>query len=173
MRNGTLVGWIVVPSVALVVLVAGCSIFGEDREDVPAFLMSRAEVVRILNANMRAVDPDWTDADPGDLSSGGLTRDGCWTNPNTLMPEGPPWSYRIDNYVTPEIGEGAVGRLDEVVRRGFVRQAEVSPSDPRNAGVIDPRKFSVNVFFSKLSTSISSSSPCVRHPDPADDKGWR
>ncbi|MGC4934027.1 hypothetical protein ACLQ3C_10115 [Gordonia sp. DT30] len=162
-------------AIAAVLGLAGCGLT-EDQDDVPAVSMSRAEVVAILNANMRALDPEWRDSDPAKLSPGRLARHGCWTNPNTMMPDGPPWSYRIGPLTyggSPEKITRILRGVDTLGQRGF------SPIDPigmpsRGRGdryVRDARKFTVGVSFEGSDrVSVSASSPCVRHPNPADDE---
>ncbi|MGC4934026.1 hypothetical protein ACLQ3C_10110 [Gordonia sp. DT30] len=159
---------------AMILGLAGCGLT-EDQDDVPAVSMSRAEVVAILNANMRALDPEWRDLDPAELSAGRLTRSGCWTNPNTMMPDGPPWSYQIETgkYGGSEKITRILQGVDALGQRGF------SPIDPiampsrgwRDRHVRDARRFTVDVSFEGSDrVSVSASSPCVRHPDPADDE---
>lgn len=122
--------------------------------------MPESEVVERLNAAMRVVDPQWVDVVRGDNE---LQQIGCSTDPSTLMPDGPPWRYRMVRAAYPESSYPALrSGLDELASLGFSVGAPRRSDDRRDALATDPDGFSVTIrVLPGERVTVDADSPCV------------
>ncbi|MFE0751624.1 hypothetical protein [Gordonia sp. NPDC058843] len=152
-------------------LLSGCAV--ENPEDIPALSMSKEDVWIAVSGNMAAVDPDYVSTPMPSNTSMRFQQNGCATDPNTLMPSGPPWWYR-ENHT---LRDPAAERVDTVRRgvekllsEGFTRKQQSPTGDPRDLTVEDARGFAVGLHHTDFANggstvSVTSTSPCVRHPE--------
>ena len=152
--------------------VPGCSVLGDSADDVEAITMSRAEVVGIISGELEAV------RSTGELMSEPIPqRYGC-VSEYLSVPSGPPWWYKVLYwYDAPTAEQIAMWRtrIQGLSSKGYQQLPHGRRSDPRDVSIRNPQGFQVAMSFSSLSpdpaerVDITVTSPCVRHPDPADD----
>lgn len=141
----------------------------EDERAQSESSLSRADVSWILveNVNMADGRPVGS-ADPSEKPQ----RSGC------VVATDPPWRYTVRRtYVEP--GENLVARwrkgFDKLLGQGFVADNGPDTAGPYDVSMVDRRGFRVTISFvaptanSPRRVDISSTSPCLRHPDPLDD----
>lgn len=153
--------------------IAGCA---GDPDDISAVSMPRAEVWRIMQENLNAVDPK-VEVTPYPTNPNLVHRFGCATNAESWMPDGPPWRYReTEDYVglTSRESDRLISAVRSLAQRGFGIRENIERRDPRDVSATDSRGFSVSVYFEESPNrpsrmEIVSASPCVRHPDPAEN----
>ena len=163
--------WVVSACVVLAT-VPGCSVLGDPADDVEAITMSRAEVVGIISGELEAV------RSTGELMPEPIPqRYGC-VSEYMSVPSGPPWWYKVlDWYDAPTVEQITMWRtrIQWLSSKGYQQLPHGRRSDPRDVSMRNPQGFRVSMSFSSLSpdpserVDITVTSPCVRHPDPADD----
>lgn len=174
---GTLVaGWVRAAIAGAMIIVAMFNIAGcaEDADDISAVSMPRAEVWRVLNENLHAVDSSFVMA-PYPDNPNLVKRLGCATDQESWMSEGPPWRYRISETYGAEDSDRLTSGIDALARKGFeVDDDSPRRADPRDVYARDSQGFALALYFNRspgepLRLELVSSSPCVRHPNPAEN----
>ncbi|AFR47634.1 hypothetical protein [Gordonia sp. KTR9] len=151
-------------------LLSGCGV--QKPKDIPALSMSKEDVWVAVSGNMAAVDPDYVTTPMPANTSMRFQQNGCATDPNTLMPSGPPWWYRENQTFRDPSAErvDTVRRgIEKLMSQGFTRKQQSPSRDPRDLTVEDARGFAVGIHHTEFSSgnenvTVTSTSPCVRHP---------
>ncbi|MBD0861972.1 hypothetical protein IA539_12220 [Gordonia sp. zg691] len=177
--------WMLAGVVALLAGVAGgCTGTPDERPDASesspaesAPSMSKAEVWQAINDNMALVDPEFIRIENTPENVNLVVRYGCATSRKTLMPDGPPWRYQVREVSHPIADLPRLLAGLETLRDVGFEVPEVGSVDGlRDVSAVDARGFSVSISVDDTpagaapTVDVSSDSPCVRHPDPNDDR---
>ncbi|GAB90349.1 hypothetical protein [Gordonia rhizosphera] len=157
----------IVAAVGVLLAATGCS---TSTDEPAALTMSHAEAWNILNNNIATILPDWQAEPapappPGPTGGNGYT--GCATNPDTLMPQGPPWHLEIRTSPDADDAElqAMADRFATLAERGYHEKELAAPNSTYDRAAEDDRGFEVALYVKgdkpSRTVTVWSRTPCT------------